>query len=74
MTNEEQIEKAYGTYWTIVKDAVDEKGWAYNNSLPHMIDGYYEFNTGNAIDYEKWYEGEWRGCRWRPKQLNHLGV
>ena len=35
-----------------------------------MIDGYFEMNTGKDIEYEKSYEGRWRGCRWRPKELS----
>ena len=68
-----RFQSAYGEYWETVKDVVDEKGWAYNNELPHMIDGYFEMNTGKSIEYQKHYEGEWRGCRWRPKELSDCG-
>ncbi len=69
---QELIESSYKNYWDKVKHAVDENGWAYNNELPHMIDGYFEMNTNEPIQYQKNYEGVWRGCRWRPKTLSHL--
>lgn len=67
---QKRFSEAYGVYWDKVKHVVDENGWAYNNELPHMIDAYYEHNTGNPIEYQKHYEGTWRGCRWRPKMLS----
>jgi hypothetical protein len=66
------IEAAYADYWNHVKDSVDEQGWAYNNELPHLIDYYFDRNTGKEIDFEKHYEGKWRGVRWRPKELAEL--
>lgn len=66
------IQTAYAQYWDMVKDVVDEKGWSYNNELPHMIHGYFEHNTGKSIEYQKHYKGTWRGCRWRPKELSFL--
>jgi len=68
--NIERFKLAYDVYWEMVKNSVDEDGWAYNNELPFMVDGYFEFNTGKSIEYQKYYEGEWRGCRWRPKELS----
>jgi hypothetical protein len=72
MNDIEQIEKAYDSYWDFVKNSVDEQGWAYSKDLPHILDYYFEANTGKAIDFEKSYEGEWRGSRWRPKELKYL--
>ena len=68
--NKIKFQNAYGSYWDIVKDSVDDEGWVYNNELPHIIDAYFEFNTGKPIEFQKHYEGEWRGCRWRPKELS----
>lgn len=68
----EIIQKAYGEYWDTVKNEVDENDWAYNNNLPHLIDCYFGGNIGKEIDFEKSYEGPWKGCRWRLKELSDL--
>jgi hypothetical protein len=68
-----QIELAYSQYWDLVKDHVDELGWVYTKDVPHMLDAYFEANTGKKIEFQKshnnphWLE---RGSRWRPIELS----
>lgn len=64
------IKDAYGQYWEYVEKNVDSKGWVYSKEVPHLLDTYFEANTGKPIDFQKNYEGEWRGYRWRPKELS----
>jgi hypothetical protein len=73
----ERFEVAYAQYWEIVKDNVDEDGWVYVKEVPHMLDAYFEHNTGKQIEFQKSFgkSGEnpnWltRGSRWRPIELN----
>ena len=58
-------------YWNIVKDIIDANGWTYCKQVPHMLDYYFEGNTGINIDFEKNVEesGEFKGSRWRPKAI-----
>lgn len=71
-----RFEKAYSDpngkfdYWNIVKDIIDEDGWVYSKNSPHILDYYFSNNTGKEIEFQKSYEGEWRGSRWRPKELS----
>lgn len=71
-----RFEKAYSdpngkfNYWDIVKDIIDEDGWVYSNNSPHILDAYFSNNTGKEIEFQKSYEGEWKGSRWRPKELS----
>lgn len=67
----ENIEEAYGEqYWPHVKEKVDEEGWTYSKDVPHLLDYYFEVNTQREIEFQKHYEGPWRGYRWRPKTLS----
>lgn len=69
--NENDIYKqSYDQYWDIVKDSVDKDGWTYSKEVPHLTDYYFEGNTGKKIEFEKSYDGEWRGYRWRPIELS----
>ena len=64
------IKEAYLHYWDKVKDSVDADGWVYVRELPHMLDFYFEQNTGCDIEYEKSYkDGHIRGPRWRPTSI-----
>ena len=73
-----RFEKAYSdpngkcNYWDIVKDIIDEDGWVYSKNSPHILDAYFSNNTGKEIEFQKSYkyEGEWKGSRWRPKELS----
>ena len=56
-------------YWDYVKDVIDEDGWIYTNDVPHLLDFYFEANTDIKIDFEKFYEGTYRGNRWRPSSI-----
>lgn len=64
------IEKAYGSYWDKVKNVVDDEGWVYTKEVSHLLDYYFEYNTGTAIQFEKVPQDYTRGSRWRPKILN----
>lgn len=64
------FESHYLQYWEYVKDHVDEDGWVYGNDIPYLLDAYFEANTDQPIDFEKSYEGKWRGPRWRPKSIS----
>lgn len=66
---QEEIKEAYVQYWDTVKNFVDENGWVYSKESPHILDYYFEVNTGKSIEFQKSYEGKWRGTRWRPKEL-----
>ena len=66
-----RFKSAYAQYWDIVKHSVDEEGWVYSEELPSsMLDAYFEHNTGKKIEFQKHYSGEWKGVRWRPKELS----
>ncbi|QMW05377.1 hypothetical protein [Spirosoma foliorum] len=67
--NTQLFKVAYGTYWDIVKNSLDECGWCYANDVPHLTDAYFEHNTGKDIQFEKSYPGAYKGYRWRPKEL-----
>lgn len=74
--NVSRFEKAYSdpngkfNYWDIVKDIIDEDGWVYSKNSPHILDYYFSQNTGKEIEFQKSYDGEWKGTRWRPKELS----
>ena len=70
--NQDQIKESYGAYWDHVKGSVDEDGWTYAKEVPYLLDYYFEKNTGKDTEYQKRYEGEWRGIRWRPKELTEI--
>lgn len=59
----------YGEYWKYVVSSVDEEGWTYSKDVPHLLDYYFEANTHKEIDFQKNYQGQWRGYRWRPKSI-----
>lgn len=67
---EEKIKISYAQYWDMVKDSVDNEGWVYSNEIPFLLDLYFEQNTGKKMQYEKSYDGKWRGTRWRPVELS----
>jgi|AntRauTorcE11897_2_1112592.scaffolds.fasta_scaffold00596_17 hypothetical protein len=72
MSDKEQIdfEPHFLQYWDKVKDIVDEDGWVYSTESPHILDAYFEYNTGKKIEFQKSYDGEWKGSRWRPKSIS----
>jgi hypothetical protein len=61
-------QEAYGDYWQYVKDVVDKDGWVRTKDVPHLLDAYYESNTGNPIEFQKSHDGV-LDPRWRPKSL-----
>lgn len=65
-----RFQSAYGEYWDTVRHSVDAEGWVYSKELPHILDFYFEANTGKPIDFQKSYDGEYKGSRWRPKELS----
>ena len=64
------IKTLYEQYWPYVEKSVDDAGWTYAKEVPYLLDTYFEANTGKPIEIQKSYEGEWRGYRWRPKELS----
>jgi hypothetical protein len=64
------FESHFLQYWDYVKDVIDDDGWVYSKDVPYLLDAYFEHNTEKEIQFEKHYEGEWRGYRWRPKSIN----
>ena len=79
---EEQVNKfifqsAYAEYWDMVKDIIDEEGWVYTKEASHLLDTYFEANTGKPIEFQKSFgksgdNPHWltRGSRWRPIELS----
>jgi hypothetical protein len=72
-----RFQSAYAQYWDMVKDIIDEEGWVYTKEAPHMLDAYFESNTGKSIEFQKSFgkSGDnpyWltRGSRWRPSELS----
>lgn len=62
------IQDAYGEYWNLLKDLVDENGWIQSKGEYHFI----EWEDIFQIDeYPLWgYSGEVINCeKWRPKAL-----
>ena len=47
------IETAYVEYWDKVKDVVDGEGWVFTKEVVHMLDSYFEHNTGKEIEFQK---------------------
>lgn len=77
MTIKEIIKKSYGEYYKYVENHVDEEGWTYVKDVAHLLDSYYEHNTGKDIEYQKSHgksgsnpNWETRGARWRPKEIS----
>jgi hypothetical protein len=73
----QRFKETYAQYWEMVKDIIDEEGWVYTKEAPHMLDAYFEHNTGKPIEFQKSFgkSGEnpyWRtkGSRWRPLELS----
>ena len=72
-----RFQSAYAQYWDMVKDIIDEEGWVYTKEAPHMLDAYFESNTGKTIEFQKSFgksgdNPHWltRGSRWRPLELS----
>jgi hypothetical protein len=72
-----RFQSAYAQYWDKVKDIIDEEGWVYTKEAPHMLDAYFEANTGKPIEFQKSFgkSGDnpyWltKGSRWRPSELS----
>jgi hypothetical protein len=72
-----RFQSAYAQYWDMVKDIIDEEGWVYTKEAPHMLDTYFEHNTGKPIEFQKSFgksgdNTHWltRGSRWRPTELS----
>ena len=63
----EKFEKHFLQYWDYVKNVVDNDGWVYSKEVPHLLDYYFEVNTGKDIEFQKYYDGT--GSRWRPKSI-----
>lgn len=59
-------------YWNDVKDVVDENGWVYNKDVHHLLDAYFEYNTGKNIEFQKSWQFEGKSdsnYRWRPSSI-----
>ena len=72
-----RFQSAYAQYWDMVKDIIDEEGWVYTKEAPHMLDAYFENNTGKSIEFQKSFgksgnNPHWltKGSRWRPSELS----
>ena len=72
-----RFQSAYAQYWDMVKDIIDEEGWVYTKDAPHMLDAYFENNTGKTIEFQKssvksGINPNWltKGSRWRPSELS----
>ena len=72
-----RFQSAYAEYWNTVKDIIDEEGWVYTKEATHMLDAYFEANTGKSIEFQKSFgpsgnNPHWltKGSRWRPKELS----
>lgn len=72
-----RFQSAYGQYWDMVKDFIDDEGWVYTKEVPYMLDAYFEGNTGKPIEFQKSFGASgdnpyWltKGSRWRPKELS----
>lgn len=72
-----RFQSAYAQYWDMVKDIIDEEGWVYTKEAPHMLDAYFEANTGKPIEFQKSFgrsgdNPHWltKGSRWRPSELS----
>lgn len=63
------FKNAFEPYWPNLKHSVDENGWVYSKEVTHILDFYFEQNTGKKIQFEKSYDGPWRGSRWRPVEI-----
>ena len=60
-------------YWDKGKDIIDDEGWVYTKEAPHMLDAYFEGNTGKPIEFQKSFGNpNWltKGSRWRPSELS----
>jgi len=73
----DRFKSAYYQYWDMVKDIIDEEGWVYTKEAPHMLDYYFEHNTGESIEFQKSFgksgdNPHWltKGSRWRPSELS----
>lgn len=76
-SKQEAIQKAYGEYWTLFEQYIDEDGWIYTKECPYLLDAIFEQNTGKEIEFQKSFgkSGDnpyWltRGSRWRPSELS----
>ena len=72
-----RFQSAYAQYWDMVKDIIDEEGWVYTKEAPHMLDAYFESNTGKSVEFQKSFgksgdNPHWltKGSRWRPSELS----
>lgn len=75
--NKDTIKSAYAQYWDTIKHIVDEDGWVYTKEAPHLLDSYFEVNTGKPIEFQKSFgksgdNPHWltKGARWRPLELS----
>lgn len=71
------IKDSYKQYWEHVENHVDDEGWVYTKEVPHMLDAYFEHNTGDQIEFQKSFgpsgdNPHWttKGSRWRPKAIS----
>lgn len=71
------IKNAYEQYWEHVENHVDDEGWVYTRDVPHMLDAYFEHNTGKSIEFQKTFglSGDnphftTKGSRWRPTVIS----
>lgn len=71
------IQNAYEQYWEHVENHIDNEGWVYTKEVPHMLDAYFEQNTGKPIEFQKSFgpsgdNPNWltKGSRWRPKLIS----
>lgn len=72
-----RFQLAYAQYWDTVKYIIDEEGWVYTKEAPHLLDAYFEDNTGKEIEFQKSFgksgdNPHWltKGSRWRPIELS----
>jgi hypothetical protein len=71
------IKDSYKQYWEHVENHVDDEGWVYTKEVSHMLDAYFEGNTGDQIEFQKSFgpsgdNPHWttKGSRWRPKAIS----
>lgn len=67
----------YLQYWDVVESIIDDEGWIYTKEQPHLLDAYFENNTGTEIEFQKSFgksgdNPHWltKGSRWRPKSIS----
>jgi hypothetical protein len=65
--NDNRFQLAYGQYWDMVKDFIDEDGWVYIKEVPNMLDFYFENNTGKPIEFQRSFGKSGNNPHWETK-------